>query len=209
MTIAETPGTNWNNRQVLLQAAVCLVLGVAIGFFLRGSQAAVPPQVGAQTASSATSMAQVTPDQLRQMAAKQAEPLLAQLQSQPNDPHLLARLGQIYYATHDFAQAAQYYRRSLAAKDDSALRIELGRADYYSADPVAALADFEQVLRSDPGNANALYNVGLIKWQSQYDVKGAVAAWQLLLQKNPNHPHRAEVEELIARAKQHSGIAQK
>ncbi len=39
---------------------------------------------------------------------------------------------------------------------------------------------------------------------SQGDREAAIAAWQKLLKTNPNHPKRAQVEELLAQAKQHS-----
>lgn len=209
-TTEVTAKGTWTGKQALAQAVVCLLLGLAVGYFLRGSKTAIPPHVAAEAAqrSPAAAMPQVTPEQLQQMAAKQAAPLLAQLQAAPRDPLLLAKLGYIYYATRDFPQASDYYRRSVEAKDDPAVRIELGRAEFYAGDTAAALGDFDRVLRRDPGNANALYNVGMIKWQNQFDVKGAIAAWQTLLDKNPNHPRRAEVQELIARAKKHNGLSQ-
>ena len=64
------------------------------------------------------------------------------------------------------------------------------------------------MLKSDPDNANALFNLGMVKWQSKSDIDGALAAWQQLLKKYPNHPRRAEVEQLIARAKQHRAVKQ-
>ena len=197
----------WSSKQVLIQAAVCLLLGVAAGYFLRGPRAispAAPANAAAQPASAASGPVQVTPEQLQHMAQKQAEPLLAELQSKPNDPQILARLGLIYYATHNFNDAVAYYKRSLQVREDPAVRTELGRAEFYAGDAGAALREFDQVLKSDPGNANALYNVGLIRWQAKSDLPGAIAAWQLLLKKNPNHPRRAEVEQLIARAREHA-----
>lgn len=155
---------------------------------------------------SRTDEGQITPERLKHMADKQAEPLLAQLKSTPNDPQLLAKLGYIYYATRNFREASGYFRRSVDLKDDVVVRTELGRAYYYAGDPAQALAEFERVLKSDPDNVNALFNQGMVKWQSQFDVDGAIAAWQQILKKNPNHPRRAEVEQLIARAKQHRGV---
>jgi cytochrome c-type biogenesis protein CcmH/NrfG len=146
---------------------------------------------------------QVTPDQLKLMADKQAQPLLSQLQSTPNDPELLSKLGHIYYVTQNFKEASTYFKRSVDIRDDAIVRTELGRAYYYAGDPDDALAEFDHVLKSDPDNANAMFNVGMIKWQSKSDADGAVAAWQQILKKYPNHPRRAEVEQLIARAKQH------
>jgi cytochrome c-type biogenesis protein CcmH/NrfG len=191
----------------LILAGICLVLGVVLGVVVRRSQVAVPPPVPAasapRSAGSLTEVGQITPDGLKHMADKQAQPLLAQLQSTPNDPELLAKLGHIYYATRNFKEAATYFKRSVDIKDDVTARTELGRAYYYAGDPNAALAEFENVLKSDPDNANALFNVGMIKWQGKSDTDGALAAWQQILKKYPNHPRRAEVERLIASAKQH------
>ena len=202
--------TKWTNRHAFIQAAICLVLGVMLGFFIRGSRTAVSTRVSAGiaqgSAGSIESAGQVTPDQLKHMADKQAQPLLAQLLSTPNDPELLAKLGYIYYATETFKEAAEYYKRSLDIKDDAMVRTELGRAYYYAGDPESALAAFEAVLKIDPNNANAMYNIGLIKWQHNFDADGAVAVWKQMLKKNPNHPRRADVEELIARAKEHSAL---
>lgn len=202
--------SNWTSSGVLIQAAICLVLGVVLGFFIRGSRtaASTPVRVGnAQPASGAIAgVGQVTPGQLNHMAEKQAQPLLAQLQSTPNDPELLAKVGYIYYAARNFKQASEYYKRSVDIKDDLVVRTELGRADYYAGDPDSALAEFEKIVKIDPNNANAMYNIGLIKWQHNFDANGAVAAWKQILKKNPNHPRRADVEKLIAKAKRHGAV---
>lgn len=128
-----------------------------------------------------------------------------QLNSEPNNPRLLVQLGYIYYKTRSFNQAAGYYKRSLDLKDDAVVRVELGRAYYYSGNPDAALAEFERVLRTEPKNSNALFNAGIIKWQEKLDSDGAIACWQKLLKTNPQHPRRADIERLIALAKQHRG----
>jgi cytochrome c-type biogenesis protein CcmH/NrfG len=140
---------------------------------------------------------------LQGIAGSKAAPLLEQLKKTPKDPQLLAKIGYVYYATHQFKQAAGFYERSLAARDNVAVRTELGRAYYYAAEPEAAMREFEHIAAVDPGNANALYNLGMIRWKDQSDAPGAIAAWQQLLKTNPNHPQRAAVEQLIASARRH------
>lgn len=209
---SKTSSSKRTLRQPIIAAVVCLVLGLFLGVFVSRSQLAVSTRVPAANAQPSTdSMAgvgQITPDRLRHMADKQAQPLLAQLQSTPNDPELLAKLGHIYYVTQNFKEASTYFKRSVDIRDDAIVRTELGRAYYYAGDPDDALAEFEHVLKSDPDNVNALFNVGLVKWQSKFDVDGALAAWQQILKKYPNHPRRAEVEQQIARAKQHRAAKQ-
>jgi hypothetical protein len=43
---------------------------------------------------------------------------------------------------------------------------------------------------------------GVIQWHARGNRKEAIGAWQKLLKTNPNHPKRAQVEELLAQAKQ-------
>ena len=207
---SRTPDSRWTVRHVLIWAGIPLALAVALGIFVRRSEVATPVRAAAgdlhRPPNSMARAAHVTPDRLRYMADKQAEPLLAQWQSKPDNPELLSKLGYIYYATQNYREASRYYQRSVDMRDDAVIRTELGRAYYYAGDPDRALAEFERVLKSDPGNANALFNVGMVKWQSKSDVEGALAAWQQILKKNPDHPRRAEVELLIARAKQDRAV---
>jgi cytochrome c-type biogenesis protein CcmH/NrfG len=144
---------------------------------------------------------------MKHMADKQVEPLLARLQANGNDPELLAQIGSTYYAAHQFQTAASYYERAVAVKPTAKALTSLGNAYYYGDDPDKALAAFERALALQPGSADALFNIGMLKWRSQGDPKGAVEAWQKLLKANPDHPRRAQVEELIAKAKQHIGRA--
>ena len=199
-------------RNVLILAGFCLILAVTLGFLIWKPRVPVsaPTRAGNPSlpAGVLPRVGQVTPDQLKSMADKQAQPLLAQLQSKPSNPELLAKLGYIYYRTQNYREAATYYKRSVDLKDDVIVRTELGRAYFYAGDPDSALAEFEKVLKSDPGNANALFNVGMVKWQIKSDVDGAVAAWQQILKNNPQHPRRTEVEQLIARAMQHRAMQQ-
>jgi cytochrome c-type biogenesis protein CcmH/NrfG len=197
---------------VFIQAAICLVLGLILGFFIRGSRTAASTRVNAgltlHQSAVPDAMGEVTPDQFKHMADKQAQPLLAQLKNTPNDPVLLAKLGYIYYATHNFPQAAEYYKRSVAIQDNVTIRTELGRAYYYAGDADRALAEFRNVLKTDPNSANAMYNIGLIEWQSKSNANAAVVVWRQMLNKDPNHPRRAEIEKMIAKAKQHAAYQQ-
>ena len=204
--------SGWTIRHAVLWVGMPFVIGITLGVFVRRLEVAgsLKTTGGAaqQTTQTRSAQRQNPPGQLRSLADKEAEPLLAELKSKPDDPVLLAKVGNIYYVTKDFKQACTFFQRSLEIKDDATLRTELGRAYFYSGDAEGALAEFEKVLKSDPDNANAMFNVGMVKWQSKFDVDGAIAAWQEILKKHPNHPRRAEVEKLIARAKQHRNVKQ-
>jgi cytochrome c-type biogenesis protein CcmH/NrfG len=63
-----------------------------------------------------------------------------------------------------------------------------------------------RALQLDPKFASALFNLGMLKWQVQGDVKGAIASWEKLVKTNPNHPQVEQVKKMIARAKEHEKI---
>jgi cytochrome c-type biogenesis protein CcmH/NrfG len=207
MEAATQPRTaHWSTAQAYLIAVCCLLLGAAAGYFVRASRTA-PAVVASPEAHSAMPQAaqQPTPDQMKHMADKQAEPLLAKLQATPNDADLLANIGGVYYAAQQFTAAVPYYERAVAARQSAKNLVSLGNAYYYGEAPDKALAAFQRALTLEPGSPDALFNIGVIKWQSQGDPKGAVEAWQKLLKANPDHPHRAQVEDMITRAKSHIG----
>lgn len=203
---AKTP--TWTSAQAYAIACICLLMGIAIGYLVRGAgQAAVPVQAQATVpADAAAAQQQPSPEQMKQMADSKAAPLLSQLSSDPNNPALLSEIGNIYYDTQNYRDAIGYYSKSLAVKEDPNVRTDMGTAYFYSGDSDTALAEFAKVLKSNPNFENALFNTGMVKFQGKMDVNGAVAAWEQILKNNPNHPKRAQIEQLIANARQHANV---
>jgi cytochrome c-type biogenesis protein CcmH/NrfG len=149
---------------------------------------------------------QPTPEQMKKMADTTAAPQLEKLKSDPNNPDLLASIGNVYYDVQIYPTAIDYYQRALKARpDDVSIRTDLGTAEWYTGSTDAAIEEFNQALSYDPNNANTLFNLGIVKWQGKMDIDGAVAAWQKLLEKNPNYEAKDRVEQLIAQAKKHEG----
>jgi len=207
--------TDWSSAQVYGLGLICLFVGITVGYLLRGSNpvsaspAVAPGPAGqmAPNASGAVGNAQITPEQLRHMADKQAEPTLAQLAKNPNDPALLAQAGNIYYDAQQFKDAIDYYTRALQSDPSNTnIRTDMATAYWYLGDSDRAIAEFDKVLKKEPNKTNALFNRGIVRWQGKMDAKGAIADWEALLKADPNNPQRPAVEQLIAQAKQHSNI---
>jgi len=207
--------TEWSQAQVYGFAVICLVVGIAVGYLLRGSSpvpAASAPVAGQASqvppnAGGATGNAQVASEQLKHMADTQAEPVLAQLAATPNDPALLAQAGNIYYDAQQFKDAVNYYVRALQRDPDNTnVRTDMATAYWYLGDPDRAITEFDRVLKKEPNKTNALFNRGIVRWQGKMDIKGAVADWEALLKADPQFPQRPAVEQLIAQAKQHANI---
>jgi tetratricopeptide (TPR) repeat protein len=193
-------------------AVICLLIGVAVGYLVRGSGSAAEP-TAATAAAPAGSMpgmmaqAQPTPEQLKHMADKQAEPLLKQLQATPNDPAVLTNLGNLYYDAQQYQDAITYYNRALQVRpNDTNVRTDMGTAYWYLGNADRAIQEFQIVLKTEPTKANTLLNLGVVQWQGKMNTEAALAAWQKLLETNPNFEGKDKVQELMAQAKKHVGV---
>jgi cytochrome c-type biogenesis protein CcmH/NrfG len=203
----------WQNKQVYTMAAVCLLIGLAIGYLFRGLQSPTPAISDAnQSSGAAAGMAgnmggrMPTLEQMKQMAGKKAKPLLDKLKSDPNNSHLLTQVGNIYKATHQFKEAGEYYEKALKIDPKNvALRTEFASCLYYNGNVDEAIEQLNQSLRDNPKDANSLFNLGAIKWQGKQDAAGALAAWKELLKTNPqlSVDRKANVQKLIEEAKRH------
>jgi cytochrome c-type biogenesis protein CcmH/NrfG len=196
--------------QAYVMATFCLVLGVTLGYLLRGSAAPISPNAATSTGTSAAPNASpfasgTTPPgpQSKSALDAAAAPMLANLKSNPSDFDTLVRLGNLYYDGQSYPEAIQYYGQALKVRPDAVdVRTDMGTAYWYSGNADRALQEFAQSLKTRPGHAQSLFNTGIVRWQGKNDAPGAVAAWEELLQKNPSYPEREKVQQLMAQAKQ-------
>jgi cytochrome c-type biogenesis protein CcmH/NrfG len=139
--------------------------------------------------------------EMKQMADKQAMPLLQKLKSDPNNSSVLVQVGAIYHGGHQFKEAASYYARAAQADPKNvAIRTKLASSLYRDGDVDGAIAQLNQALAFDPKDANSLFDLGMIKLKGKQDGKGALAAWQLLLKSNPqlSEDRKAVVVKMMA-----------
>jgi cytochrome c-type biogenesis protein CcmH/NrfG len=194
--------------QAYVLAAFCLVLGVALGYLFRGSAS----PAAAQAAPSTTATTQQGTDPHQQQSAdvqaaltQAAAPLLEAVNRNPNDYESLVKLGNVFYDGQQFPNAIQYYERALALHPENPdVRTDMGTAYWYTGNADKAVAAMETSLKYRPGHPQTLFNLGWVRWQGKSDAKGAVEAWQQLLKSNPDYPQKQQVEQYIAKAKEHS-----
>ncbi len=201
--------TVWSAVQTYTLAIVCLVIGVAIGYLVRGSAAAptaaARPTVTQAEAAPAGMGQQKMPtlEDMKRMADKQARPLLDKLKSDPKDVQTLNKTALTYKSAHQFGEAITYFQKALAIDPKNVpIRTDMASCMYYTGDVDGAIAQLEKSLTYDPKHAGTLMNLGIIKWKGKDDVNGAIAAWQTLLKADPNFPQKDRIESLIAEAKQ-------
>jgi len=212
---------NWTTSQAFAVALIALLFGLAGGWFIRKSSVSAPsatvvtppaaPAGNPPPAPLSSLAAMPTPDQLKKMADTQAAPLLDTLKSDPDNPDLLIRIGNIYYDVKQYPTAIDYYERSLKLQPANAdVRTDMATAYWYDGNADTALTEFNKALSYEPNKANTLFNLGIVKWKSKNDAAGAIADWQKLLDTNPNYEARDKVQQLIAQAKSgsHAPISQ-
>jgi hypothetical protein len=182
--------------QAYTLAVITLVIGIAVGYFARGSAPASPAPGAPQ------SVATTAPAGMGGGAGMGA--------GQLPGIETLRQLGNLYYDGKAFPQAIEYYNKALVMDPKSADVItDLGTAYWYTGDADKALAEFDKSLAIRPNHPGTLFNVGIVKWQGKKDPKGAIVAWEELLKANPNYEQKDQVQMLIERAKMHGASATK
>lgn len=203
-TTSSAGSATWTGTQVYVLAAFCLLLGVAFGYLFRGSASVGTAPVAATTTQQGSGIKQ--PDPYAQAALAQTEaPLLKAVNRNPNDFDSLVKLGNLYYDGQQFPSAIQYYERALAIHPENPdVRTDMGTAYWYTGNWEKAVAAMESSLKYRPGHPQTLFNLGWVRWQGKQDPKGAIEAWQQLLKANPGYPQKQQVEQYIAKAKEHA-----
>ncbi len=198
----------WSNAQAYSMAAICLILGVVVGYLVHAPAVASsnPPAVAVAPPPSAPASAPSAQD-LKRMADKQVEPLVAELQKHPKDADLLTRIGTAYLAAQQYQSAQQYLEQAAAVKPSPETLNELSFVQYSLGNVDQAIETLNRALKQDGKNSKLLYNLGMYEWHGKSDPKAAIAAWQSFLKANPSDPKRAQVEQMIAQARQHLSIA--
>lgn len=205
--------STWTSTQAYILAVVCLLIGGVIGYLVRGSAspiATAPVSASAAPANVGGSMVggqMPSPEQMKRMADKQAEPLFAQLKSSPNNPEVLTKIGDTYFDANVYDSAIEYYTKAIVGDPKNpAVITDRATAYLYSGDADKAISEFDRVLKIQPNYPNALFNRGMAKWKAKMDIDGAVADWEQLLKSNPNYEQKDNVQQMIAQAKKHTGI---
>jgi tetratricopeptide (TPR) repeat protein len=206
----QTPGASseWSSTKVYILGVLCLILGVALGALFHGP--ARPTPVSALNAASnpqiPTGMGQMPPPSVPGNPYATApdvgkDPVFEKLKSDPNNFDLLVQAGNAEMRAADPKSAEDYYIRALHVKEDLDTRTNLANAYFRAGNADQSLAELARVLKVDPKNDKALYNMGVVKLMGKNDPKGAIAVWQTFLKYHPDHPHKDKVQEMIRRAK--------
>lgn len=200
------PAGYWSSTQSYVLAVITLLLGVAVGYLVRGSATAETAGQNPSSSGVASSFANSNFGQQPDLTARAVAPLLQELNTRPNDPDLLVSIANTYYDAKDYPHAIDYYRKALKLTPQNVnVRTDMATAMWYSGDADGAIQQYEQSLTFQPTHPQTLFNMGIVRWQGKKDGKAAVQVWEKLLASNPGYPDRPKVQQLIDEVKSEAG----
>ena len=88
--------------------------------------------------------------------------LKQEIERDPNNADAVSQLGTMYMDAGKFPQAIEYFERALKIREDPQLRTDLGICYRNNGDAAKSLAQFRQVVQSNPEQWQALFNEVII-----------------------------------------------
>jgi tetratricopeptide (TPR) repeat protein len=123
------------------------------------------------------------------------------LEREPNNPDAIHALGNIAFDMEQPDQAVEYYQRYLKQKpDDLEVQTDLGTMYLSARKPDEAIKQYEMVLKTNPSFFQAQFNLA-IAYRALGDSDKMIAAFEKARALAPDDKTRAQVDHLIARAK--------
>ena len=174
-------------------------LGLVIGSFLIGPKLATTPLgpaggVANAAESPAAPPAAAAPSMDQMNAVRQQLASLKQtIEKEPRNDVALAQLGSMYMDAAKFPQAAEYFERALAVREDATVRTDLGICYKQNGQLDKALAAFERAAAEAPDQWQAMYNEAVVLGEMQRWAEAGKVAARLKLMR-PNDP---QVEQLV------------
>jgi cytochrome c-type biogenesis protein CcmH/NrfG len=157
--------------------AVLVVIAVVFGVYKMGGSG-VPEMSGTPDPSASAAP---------QLDEAQVAALMQKISANPKDATSLKGLGELYFQAQQFQQAADFLKKAQAVTPkDATLGLALGAALYNLGDTAGAQAQWQAVVKIDPKNVEAHYDLGFLALsQSPPDMKLVKAEWQKVVDIDP------------------------
>ena len=196
-----TQQRNSFSAQSAVTGVAGILFGVIVGYILGAGQAGPSSQVVG--AAPAPVQAEATAGQATALVTDaELQAYRDILARDPKNVKAATDLANKLYDAGRYAESIPYYQQAFAIDPKNvSVSTDLGTALYYAGRPDEALAQLQRSLEADPSHAQTLFNIGIVKRDGKKDGKGAVEAWQRLLEVAPNYPEAARVRSLIAETK--------
>src|SRR5208282_6557673 len=155
-TSPATSNEQWTSVQAYVLAVICLLVGIAGGWFVRGSQSSAAAATETSATVQAPAMANPgtqmpSPGGLHKMADTQVGPLVEKINTDPNNAGLLDTIGNVYSDAQLYPTAIDYYQRALKIEPaNTGVRTDMATAIWYTGNADGAIAEFQKSLSYEP-----------------------------------------------------------
>ena len=129
---------------------------------------------------------------------ERAAALERMLAANPKDVSTIVRVANGYFDLGNYPKAAETYEKAAAIDPKNADVItDLGVCLRRMKKPEQAVAKFREALKTNPGHAVALFNLGLVLRDDMKNLPEALRTWETFLEKAGNAPHAVMVRPWV------------
>jgi len=177
----------------LLALAVGFFGGVVFAVFKSDSKAPVPSapaQMGAPTPAPA--------------ASDRIAALERQTKAEPENAKAWTELGNAYFDSNQYEAAISAYQKSLELNPGNAnVWTDMGVMYRRAGKPEEAIKAFDEAIAADPKHEVSRMNKGIVMLHDLNDFKGAIEAWEGLLEINPiaMAPNGISIDQMVTQLK--------
>jgi cytochrome c-type biogenesis protein CcmH/NrfG len=185
----------------MLALAVGFFGGVMFGIFKSGPSQSPPVQAAAPVQPAP--IPQSSADLSNQIAAFERE-----VAANPSNVAAWISLGNSYFDTDQYEKSIQAYKKALALTPNNAnVWTDMGVMYRRSGRPQEAVEAFDKAIEVDPKHETSHFNKGVVLMHDLNNIKGAIEAWEGLLQINPVAlaPNGQSIDQMILSLKQQAG----
>jgi len=159
-------------RPVILIAVICILAGFIGGAGFSSFQ------LGKESPSTGPAMPS--------KKGNRVDALKTEATRNPGSEKAWINLGNAYFDSDRYLESIDAYSKALEIDPDNANVItDMGVMYRRSGQPQKAVSAFDRAIAADPAHETARLNKGVVLLNDLEDTKGAVAAWEGLLQINP------------------------
>ena len=174
------------HKESIVMGLAGLLLGVMVGWII-GSQGTTGLSTAAAPAPQAAAPAQGQAQAPPALDEGRVATLKTEAEKNPRDAAPRVQLGNLYFDSERFEDAAAWYTEALSINpNDANVSTDLGITFYYRNQPDRALEQFERSLRIDPNHSKTLLNIGVVRAWGKQDLEGAAKAWERVIEVAPN-----------------------
>jgi cytochrome c-type biogenesis protein CcmH/NrfG len=177
----------------LLALAVGFFGGVVFAVFKSDSRAPVP-SAPAQMGTPAPAPA----------GSDRIAALERQAQADPGNAKAWTELGNAYFDSNQYEASISAYRKSLELNPNNAnVWTDMGVMYRRSGKPEEAIKAFDRAIAADPKHEVSRMNKGIVLLHDLNDFKGAIEAWEGLLEVNPiaMAPNGISIDQMVTQLK--------